>query len=426
LNLLFNNLQDIFRRNRGRYPSLDGLRAIAVLLVLLFHCFYLNYAVIGAEASGKLMQMMSPWFNWVWQGDKGVDLFFVLSGFLIAMLLLREHKRTGSVSLKRFYRHRAARILPAYLLLLGYAWWIGMPYRESVWGNLLFINDLLPAGHTFVPWSWSITVEVQFYLLFPLLLPLLLGSRRPLWVVFWAVVLAWGLRLAVMMCHSALLAQPFYQLMFAGAGLGGWWDAVYIHLATRAGPIVLGIAAAVLHVCYAGPLQSLLQRHPVTVSMLGIMAVALMWGSMSVPYHDPGSEYFTLVGETGNLWLLGLHRNLFALAVAVLLLFTLHPVGLMGPLTALLSSRLLVPLAKVSYSLYLFHVFIVKWVFQSLQGWWPEAIGTMGWMLTGVALTLMLAFLLSMVSYALVEKPFNDLARRGHRAAMGSSSDRGE
>lgn len=422
---LADNFRDIFVRTRGRYPTLDGLRAIAVLLVVLFHCFYLNYTVVGAEASLRLMDAMSPWFNWVWQGDKGVDLFFVLSGFLIAMLLLSEHRRTGAVSLRRFYRHRAARILPAYLLLLAYAWSTGMPHREWVWGNLLFINNLLPTVRIFVPWTWSITVEVQFYLLFPLLLPLLVRTRRVLGTVLCLLAAAVIARLAVVIWHFELVAQPFHQLMYAGSGLGGWWNAAYVGLAARAGPILLGITAAVLHVYYSQQLEVWLQRRPLQVSLLVLAMLALTWGSMSVPYHHPGAGYFSVLGETGNFWLLGLHRNLFALAIAVLLLLSLHPAGLMRPLSTLLASRPLVPLAKVSYSLYLFHVFVLQWVFRMLRQWWPEAVGSMGWMLLGTALTLLLAFLVSMFSYALVEKPFNDLARRHRGPAADSSSDRG-
>ena len=155
--LLSRNFVDLFQQSQGRYPALDGLRAIAILLVIFFHCFYLTHTSIAPADRPQLLQEMSPWLNWVWQGDKGVDLFFVLSGFLISMLLLKEHSKTGRVDVKRFYQRRVARIVPAYLRLLAVAWIAGLPNREWVWGNLLFVNNMQPSGTLFVPWSWSIT-----------------------------------------------------------------------------------------------------------------------------------------------------------------------------------------------------------------------------------------------------------------------------
>ncbi|MCS7477538.1 acyltransferase family protein [Umezawaea endophytica] len=136
-----------------RFPALDGLRAIAAVLVVLFH-------FDGPE---------------ILQGWIGVHLFFVLSGFLITTLLLREHDRAGRVSLVDFYLRRAFRILPVYFLVLA-AIVVGCLIAGTVTSSglraalplqLTFFNEFTqnnPYGH-----SWTLGTEQKFYLLWPLL-----------------------------------------------------------------------------------------------------------------------------------------------------------------------------------------------------------------------------------------------------------------
>jgi peptidoglycan/LPS O-acetylase OafA/YrhL len=139
-------------RPGGYNPALDGLRALAVLAVLAFH-----------------MNVLSG-------GYLGVDLFFVLSGFLITGLLLAESDRTGSVRLRGFYIRRAFRLMPAVwlmtavslggVLLLG--WNAGATRRsflESAAATLLFANDYLQARQPAAGWfghTWSLSLEEQF------------------------------------------------------------------------------------------------------------------------------------------------------------------------------------------------------------------------------------------------------------------------
>src|SRR5947208_2452901 len=102
----------------------------------------------------------------------GVDIFFVISGYLIASLLLKEHDRTGGIRLKKFYARRAFRVLPAYLIGLCLTALI-LKERSNIghaWANLLFINNFLPASWQAMGWSWSLAIEEQFYIVFPVAL----------------------------------------------------------------------------------------------------------------------------------------------------------------------------------------------------------------------------------------------------------------
>ena len=150
--------------DRGQIPGLDGLRAVAVLLVLMTHA----HQTVGFPDWPSAKKLFL-------EGAIGVDIFFILSGFLITTLLARELERDGHVQLKRFYLRRMLRIMPAYFCLLavvavcqavGYFHlkprdWIGALTYTT---NFLF-HPSWELGHT-----WSLSVEEHFYLLWPFVL----------------------------------------------------------------------------------------------------------------------------------------------------------------------------------------------------------------------------------------------------------------
>jgi peptidoglycan/LPS O-acetylase OafA/YrhL len=192
-----------------RFPGLDGLRAIAATLVVLFH-------FDGPE---------------ILQGWIGVHLFFVLSGYLITTLLLREHDRSGRIALADFYLRRAFRILPVYFLVLAAVvvgclvagTFTSSGLRAALPLQLTFFNEFTqnnPYGH-----SWTLGTEQKFYLLWPLLafvgaastvrrfgvavaglvlalalVPVTLGQASPNWTLGYFSVLA-GCLLALVMHH---------------------------------------------------------------------------------------------------------------------------------------------------------------------------------------------------------------------------------
>lgn len=152
-------------QERGYLPSLDGLRAISVLLVVAVHVDYVR-------------QPAQPIWAWL-SGQTGVRVFFVLSGYLITMLGLREEDRRSKLSLSAFYVRRCFRILPAYyatlLLYCALIFWSGLsaglahaPYFRAALGYYLaYANEFAPPAPFYQ--SWSLGVEEKFYLLWPLL-----------------------------------------------------------------------------------------------------------------------------------------------------------------------------------------------------------------------------------------------------------------
>jgi peptidoglycan/LPS O-acetylase OafA/YrhL len=143
------------------------VRGVAILLVLGRHLPSFS----GAHPSSALL---APWYRIGWAG---VDLFFVLSGFLIARLLLAERDHTGTIRVGRFLWRRAWRIYPAYwAMLAATAWWV-RPTLGDLAGQLLFLQNYRPDPYLWRQ-TWSLAVEEHFYALLPLALLLAVGRRR--------------------------------------------------------------------------------------------------------------------------------------------------------------------------------------------------------------------------------------------------------
>jgi peptidoglycan/LPS O-acetylase OafA/YrhL len=187
----------LMSRTASRIPSLDGLRAIAISLVFIGH------------AATRTPEDSRFFFLWVY-ANFGVQIFFVISGYLITTLLLKERDRTGGISLADFYRRRAYRILPAayaFILTILLLQWHALT-KWDVSSSLLYLLNY-NSGR---PWNlghlWSLSVEEQFYLLWPLTLALFFRNR-------------------VKILAAVFLATPFVNLALRyfhlQKGLGLWF-----------------------------------------------------------------------------------------------------------------------------------------------------------------------------------------------------------
>src|SRR6476620_2606382 len=113
------NLRHLLVRPPDNVAALDGYRAISVVLVMLFHVFLVYVALQPGFPAVPFMLKGGVLTGFVWNGDKGVDVFFVISGFLITTILLKQIERTGKVALGNFYLRRFARLSPAYWVALA-------------------------------------------------------------------------------------------------------------------------------------------------------------------------------------------------------------------------------------------------------------------------------------------------------------------
>jgi len=333
-----------------RIPSLDGLRAVAIGMLVLSH--------VRGTAGFPFKVVPFAW------GTLGVTMFFVLSGFLITNLLLKEKASTGSISLRLFYLRRAVRIFPA-----GYAFILVVLLLEAIGVLELRPGDALAAStytmnfHAQRAWwlghMWSLGVEEQFYLLWPAAIAFL-GVAGGLRVALAAIAAAPLLRVAVFYgwpAQRALVDQAF-PLIFDG-------------LAT-------GCALAILRerLWQAAPYRRFLES-PLFAAVPVIVVVTYL--------YSPSVGLSLLVGQT-----------VIHVGLAACLDWTMRfPESRVG---RILNARGVVWLGSVSYSLYLWQQIFLN---RNHAAW-----------LTTFPQNFVLAFAAAASSYYLIEMPLNGLRAR--------------
>lgn len=335
------------RSPRSRYiPALDGIRTFAVLIVVLYH--------LG--------------FTWAQGGFQGVTIFFVLSGYLITRLLRIEFARTGTIDLKSFWTRRIRRLVPATITLIVVVAVLCTFFnhvmltkmRPDILPSLLFFNnwwqifnnvsyfgalgDPSPLTH-----FWSLSIEEQFYVVWPLLLFALLhfgARRRPIRVVAIVLAIASALEMALLYNPAVDPSRVYYGTdTRAFAMLFGAWLAF---VPTRAMNPFLdhghhghrgarGLQARGADGRTSDPRQSLLRRYA-----LDIAGAAALAGLVLLVVYTNGYTAFTYRGGT-----------VLAAALSVVLVAAcVQPDGILARVFAF---KPLVWLGQRSYSIYLWH-----------------------------------------------------------------------
>ena len=348
----------------GRLPQLDGLRAVAIVGVVAHH----------------LLPLGPYWPN---TGYLGVSLFFVLSGFLITRILLDARQRIADGESTRtrqvgvFYIRRAMRIFPVYFVTLGVLLLIGFPRvgERWIWHATYLSNWFFTVNHPAGGMDrhlWSLSVEEQFYLVWPLWI--LLSPRR---------LLVPGLVVAALMGPLWRGAIAFY---FAGPD--------YVHIWTYPGAWSEWPTPANLDLLAGGGLLAAAwgRARPWwlwTVFLVSLPAVVMVC-------------YWQVTPEVEPWWLWLLTFNSSAVAICFVGVVGLVALGLPGVFGKALSAKPVVFIGTISYAMYLFHVFMGA----AARAILPES-NPAGWAvgLLGTALTIGLAS----VSWFVLERPINRL-----------------
>jgi peptidoglycan/LPS O-acetylase OafA/YrhL len=216
-------------------PWLDMLRCVAIVLVLLRHGQWALLQV--AEPRQSSLFDLFALNGWV-----GVDLFFVLSGYLLGAKLLAPRAPSDRVATGAYLQDRARRILPAYLLVLGLTVSGAFPGftvsgEDLTWRvlyHLLFLQDILPSDINVV--FWSLGVEVKFYLVLPLIAYLLLQMRSPFALI------------GVIVCGGSLIRVALYLQMDSPIDYTAFWYALRSPFYASLEPLFLGTAVGLLTV----------------------------------------------------------------------------------------------------------------------------------------------------------------------------------
>ena len=384
-------------------PGLDGMRALAVVAVMVYHA--------------------NP--GWLSGGFLGVEVFFVISGYLITLLLMSEHERAGRIDLTAFWIRRARRLLPALFLmlflLLTYSWIFEWDTLGKLRGDLLAsvfyvtnwyqiwvgqgygaVNDFVPLRHL-----WSLAVEEQFYLVWPVVMLLILrrtGTRRLARVAGIFVLLALAVTVA-----TALLYEPG-RIGECTTTPDAYWsvgdrciekaNALYLSTITRSSGLLLGAAFAMVWRPVAimrGPLRHA-SRLLDLVGLVGLLLLALLNWQLHFMTPD-GADPWLFRG--GFLWT--------ALATLMLIASVSHRRTFTG---RVLGTRMLLWIGTRSYGLYLYH-----WpIFQIIR----EVAGNV-LTLPQFLLAMVITAVITEASYTLVETPI----RRREFGAQWRSWTRG-
>ena len=344
--------------------EIDGLRALAVLSVIFFH--------------GGL-----KWFS---GGYIGVDIFFVISGYLITSIILRE-KEAGNFSIAAFYERRARRILPALffiiLICIPFAWFWLLPHELKDFGksiaavaifasNILFWREtdyfatdaeLIPLLHT-----WSLAVEEQFYLIFPLFMSL-----------FWALGKRWLIGIICLITFLSLALTEWSWRHFA--------EANFFLIPTRAWELMIGALVA-FHL-NKNQQPSSIFRHLGSILGIGLILFSIILLDKTLPFPS----LYALAPTIGT---------------ALILIFTTTDTLVYK----LLSQKVFIGIGLISYSAYLWHQPI--FVFARISGMAEPNL----WIIT---LLSMFTLLLAYFSWRFIELPFRNKQRFSRKQIFSAS-----
>jgi peptidoglycan/LPS O-acetylase OafA/YrhL len=376
------------RLSGPRFHGLDTLRSLAILAVLVFH-------LLDFGGDHTLPAWLEPIAQYGWIG---VDLFFVLSGYLIGSQLLKPYAAGQRPGLWGFYRNRLYRILPAYLVVLAaYYWvpkWPEFAGMAPPWKYLTFTYNLfLPAGPRTFSHVWSLCVEEHFYLLLPLIVLVLM--RKP--SAYKAAALIAGIFLFGIAIRGFFVFHTLQPLDRAGEPWGNFYmTRIYYPTYSRLDGLVAGVALAVVRIFRPVWWQRIARRgHALTLAAVGLVALAI-WMT-----HD---RYASATGVAAVGDVIGF--PILALGLACLVASSISNNGLL--------SRWKIPgaqlVATLAYALYLTSkalIHIVNLCFPRLHG-----ASMLGWLAVYAAFCLITAGALHLC----VERPFLLLRDRSSSA----------
>jgi len=383
---------------QARLTPLDGLRALSILWLIAFHSAWFCWRLPPPTYVALLHE---PALLPLWRGDFGVDVFFVLSGFLIAGMLRDERARTGRVSLRTFYVRRLMRLWPA-LVAAALLELCASPERAgTAWATLLYLTDFVPVERAFMGWTWSLAIEEQFYLVCPWLLTALAARslRQELCVL---ALIALGL---VALAAGLVARGPFFAFdaeIAINRPFDLWaraYDALYAKPWMRSAPLLAGVTASLLH-----RTPTFMQRLA-RARVLGGIGLAVAVGAAALATHWPLAFGTPRLVE---VLYLALYRPIFGIAVAYLLLLAVseHPLG--RAIGRALSARAFYPVAQLAYAAYLVNPVVAMWTHGRFGGG-GSPLGAMGLLLP---LDLALTFGLAAAVHLLVERPIMQLRPR--------------
>ncbi|TGK28801.1 acyltransferase [Leptospira gomenensis] len=388
---MLNAIKDLFRPRESELKPLNGLRALAIIFVVL------NHYVIGIIDKVALPESLKTIYLNLWSG---VDLFFVLSGFLISKGLWENWRKELKINFGSFYIKRTLRIFPAYYFFLIVTYLVGKTmltvlekkgtYGEieslkqiltNSWGDFLFLGNYIQGINTH---TWSLSSEEQFYLIFPILCSVLffrLGFKLRqliLWIVY---IVPLACRIVTLYAIEGYSTPPYFK-------------EIYYPFQTRFDSLIIGVIVMDFYMNRPS-LGKFIEKYRIAY----ISSIALFFSFVIICH--------LISQDTGLFFAHTFKYNFLNIGYAGILYLSI--IKLESPLSKFLSSKILTPIARLSYTIYLWH-FILMGTAVMLLKIKPDMSLTMFHLkFFGMVIILIV---LSLPLYLTIEVPFQKLRNR--------------
>ncbi|MEZ5573052.1 MAG: acyltransferase [Halioglobus sp.] len=399
--------REILEPEESNTHAIDGLRGLAIVTVVLFHCALF----LGFLTRPGLYEDSQPWIVFLARnGWSGVTIFFVISGFLIGSILIKEIHHEKRLYFASFFIKRSFRIFPAYYLVITISLFLiaplGLPafnfmystgnWQElfsGSWASYLYVQNYVNPGHepSILSWGWSLSVEEQFYVLIPPTLLLIFKSTSER-VRLFAVV---GLVCLPVIARTAhYLADPNLTIL----------KGFYYYSHNRFDEILVGVVIAYFHVVYPAQLRRICGLWGNWLGVAGLIGFIVVWSYGSVFR----SNLFTVVFQF----------LVMALSTGLILLNCLYRPNL---LTRFFSHRFWYPVARVSYGIYLIHPFVLFGLMQLFAGHINFTKSSAFGLFLIYLAVLSITWVLSAIMFLMLERP---MLVMGAKLAKKSRPDR--
>ena len=337
---------------------LNGVRGLSVFIVIFSHAIFFpmfNSFKHDTKMLHDFIYQIPTFLSFLYSGDKVVDIFFILSAYLLSSQLFIEISKYNKINLFNFYIKRIFRIFPVYIIALIL---FSLAYRPSFYPHvvhsILFIDNIM--GTSIVPVGWSLALEVQFYLVLPFLIwfchkiklftPLFLVSLVVASVVF---------RYLVCLKYPVLYETKWFDFIINGHDF--YEKQLYFPTYVRFAPLVLGMLWAYTE--QSKRAMNILRSLSTPVVFI-IFTIALIVGyySLRFPFFHKDVWFYQPFNPTVNMWWIMLHRVFFSFSIIVVFMIVdlrQLPQLVTKVLDLIFSNKYWRVISQLSYPMYLFH-----------------------------------------------------------------------
>lgn len=411
--------KEIFEKNENHDPVIDGIRALSILSIIVFHIVVGIIQIFDHDKAKEYILSMPSLLQPLWHGEKGVDAFFLLSALVIGIPFFKNIEKFDMKYATTFLKKKLLRIYPLFfvaLVLYTIAQW--KHFGKYFFSNLFFLNNIISGERTIIPVGWFLTVEIQYFVLTPILF-LILKKIKYRGLALTALFLS-----SVVACAAVLLKMPNLYIrpitdLFLAQDRGEFSDQLgrffYESPLTRYGPYLAGFLLAYLRVFYSDRLAVFFKCKTAS-TMTFVIATLFITTPIIMPIYDPNSWFYRPFSAEINFWTLITSRQIFALGIALLILGGWYSLGgVLKAASRLLGWKIWGPISKLSFPMYLFHFpFIALAAAMAFGTINPKEIISVG-IAQGILIFLLatlLTFIFSIPFYIYIERPIIERGKK--------------